>query len=136
MRNTRARTRRRARQGTRRLRRQHGGVEIDVRQILMTQPILNAALAINPAINVAGFKLQKGEQGFPLSRMNRMLTANMNALLEAEPVELKKATSASGKPMGVKIDEVLRPAYEIVNGRHRIARAILTGRATVNATIV
>ena len=108
-----------------------------MRQILLTQPILDAVLTIKPAINVSGFKLQKGEQGFALSRMNSMMKANMNALLKAEPVELKTATSADGKrAIGVTIDEVLKPAYEIVNGRHRIARAILTGRATVTATIV
>lgn len=110
---------------------QHGGGKIDLRQILISQPIADAVAPHD----VSGYKMSRESGGFPLRRLGRMMNANFNALLAEEPVELRKAVSR-GKPMGAKIDGVMKPLYEIVNGRHRIARAIIESRESIDAIIV
>ena len=112
-----------------------GGGEIDLRQIFMTKPIIDAVKIYNPDANTSQFKIMEGEQGFPLSRIERMMQSDFDDLLQREPIELRKVTK-NGRPVGLKIDGVLKQSYEIINGRHRITRAIIEGRNTINATIV
>jgi len=112
-----------------------GTIEVDIRQILLTKPIINAIKEYdtNKTINLDDFKLSKGEQGFNLPRMDRMMIANLD---ELEPVELKIAKTVDGKKIGTKIDGQMKQMYEILNGRHRVARSIIDGRQFVNANII
>ena len=104
---------------------------INIKQIAITEPILNAVKNVNSDIDVNNLTISKeSEQGFGLSRMDRMMEANIDDLLESEPVEVKKIPRA-----GVKVNGKLQQLYTIVNGRHRIARAILTGKNDIPVNI-
>ena len=110
--------------------------EIDLRQILITTPIIQAINEYNPNLNLSEFKFSKNEPGFRLTRMEQMMNSNFDELLQNEPVELKVARRADGKPFGTKIDGVMKKLYEIINGRHRITRAIIEGYKNINAIII
>ena len=110
--------------------------QIDLRQILITKPIINAIKEYEPDIDLSEFKLSKGEQGFRLNRMEQMMESNFDELLESEPVELKVARCPDGKMIGTKIDGTMKKMYEIINGRHRITRSIIEGHKTIKAIIV
>lgn len=109
---------------------------VDLRQILITEPIINAVKEYNPEVDLTEFKLSKGQPGFRLPRMEQMMQSNFDELIQNEPVELKVARNNEGRMIGLKIDGVMKKAYEILNGRHRIARAIIEGRKTINANIL
>lgn len=110
--------------------------EVDLRQILITKPIINAVKEYNPDADLSQFKLSKGEPGFGLSRMEQMMESNFEELLENEPVELKVAKTTEGKMIGAKIDGTMKKMYEILNGRHRITRAIIEGHKTIKAIVI
>lgn len=109
--------------------------EIDIRQILLTKPILDSIEEYNPDIDITKFKLSKGEQGFKLTRMERIMESNFDKLINEDPVEVKVARS-NGKIIGTKIDGVMKKMYEIINGRHRITRAIIDGYKMIKVKIV
>ena len=121
-------------------RRHRGGEKIRIllQQILITQPIINAVQKYRPDfdLDTEGFKMSTKEPGFRLSRMERMMEANIDELLENEPVELEHCFTAEGKKKGRKINGKGVLVYDIVNGRHRIARAIIEGKTEINADIV
>lgn len=108
---------------------------IDLRQILITRPIIEAVLQHNKEANLDEFRLSKGAQGFALKRMENIMQVDFDELLKNEPVELIPARNNQGKIIGIKIDGKLKKAYEILNGRHRIARAIIDNRKKINANI-
>jgi hypothetical protein len=110
--------------------------EIDIRQILLTKPILDSIKEYNPDIDITEFKLSKGEQGFKLTRMGRMMDSDFDKLLDKEPIELKVARTSNGKIIGTKIDGIMKKMYEIINGRHRITRAVINGYKYINANII
>jgi hypothetical protein len=110
--------------------------EVDLRQILITEPIINAIKEYNPDADLSEFKLSRSPPGFRLSRMDQMIQSNFDELIKNEPIELKIAKNNEGKMIGVKIDGRMKKAYEILNGRHRIARAIIDGKKTINAIIL
>ena len=117
----------------------HGGnsnEEIDLRQILITEPIINVIKEYNSVIDLNQFKLSKSNPGFRLPRMEQMMQSNFDELIQNEPIELKIARNNDGKMIGLKIDGTMKKAYEIINGRHRIARAIIDGKKTINAVIL
>ena len=91
--------------------------QIDLRQILITKPIINAIKEYVPDIDLNEFKISKGEQGFRLNRMEQMMESNFDELLENEPVELKVARTPDGKMIGSKIDGSMKKMYEIINGK-------------------
>jgi len=101
---------------------------VDLTQILLTKPMINATRKLRSNINVGKFLKQKGTQGFKLTRLNRMQNANLDKL---EPVVLKKV-----KNRGRKIDGVLRQVYEVIDGRHRISTAIASGKTSIRAKII
>jgi len=109
---------------------QTGGQPINLKNILITPSIIEAVKQYRPGFDpkAEGFKLLAKEKqaGFKLSRMDRMMTANINALVQTEPVELIE--SARHPTLGI--------LYDIVNGRHRVSRAIIDNLPTINATIV
>ena len=110
--------------------------QVDLRQFLLTDQIIQAIKKYNPDLDISMYKQSKLDPGFPLPRMERMMEADFNDLLDREPVEVIQARSSAGKPLGTKIDGVMKPLYEIQNGRHRIARAILEGKQTVPILIL
>ena len=110
--------------------------EIDLQQILITKPMIDAIKMYNPDLDLNEYKLSKGEQGFRLPRMEQMMESNFNELLQNEPVELKVARTQDGKIIGIRIDGIMKKMYEILNGRHRITRAIIEGHKTINAIII
>ena len=87
--------------------------EVDLRQILITEPIIEAVKKIsgNPEFEFHTFKKQRGEQGFPLNRLG--------SLESTDPITLRPV---AGK--GTKIDGSIKQVYEIIDGRHRVAYAI------------
>jgi len=116
-----------------RKRKQHGGKQIDLRQLLMTDPIFTASIQLKgSSINKTPYLKDKGHQGFHLSRVNRMSKANLNKL---EAIEIRPKL-VNGKPVGRKIDGHTMPLYEIVNGRHRVAKALAEGRKTIQVKIL
>jgi hypothetical protein len=121
---------------TKRLKGGNVSEQIDLRQILITTPIINVVKEYNPDIDMSKFKLSKSAQGFKLSRMEQMMESNFYKLLESEPVELKVARTPDGKMIGTKIDGIMKKMYEIINGRHRITRAIIEGHKTIKANIL
>jgi len=105
---------------------------INIKQIAITEPIVNAVKIANSSIDVNNLTISKeADQGFGLSRMDRMMEANIDTLLALEPVEVKKIPR-----MGVKVDGKMQQLYTIVNGRHRIARAILEGKNDIAVKII
>lgn len=110
------------------LKKQIGGEQILLKQIKITKRIIDAINKINPAIDTSVF-LSYTDSTFPLPRMERMMEADFDSLLESQPVDLAKTyetTTINGQKL---------PVYTIQNGRHRIARAILEGKESINATI-
>ena len=98
--------------------------------------MIDAIKIYNPDLDLNEYKLSKGEQGFRLPRMEQMMESNFNELLQNEPVELKVARTQDGKIIGIRIDGIMKKMYEILNGRHRITRAIIEGHKTINAIII
>ena len=113
-----------------------GSEEIEVRQIAITQPIINAVKERAPDLNLDEYKISKEPPGFRLSRMDSMMDADIDSLLQKEPVEVKQSMTSDGKPKGIKIDGVGKKLYEIVNGRHRVARSIIEQKPTINVNIL
>ncbi len=114
---------------SRKLRVQQGGVTVQLIHLLLTEPIVEAITTHRPGFNrrAENFKMSKGEQGFKLSRMDGMMSVlNFDALLTAEPIEIKASMTL---PNGTIL-------YEIQNGRHRVARAIIEQRQHIEATIL
>lgn len=109
---------------------------VDLRQILISVPIINAVKEYDQCADISDYKKTKEPQGYCLSRMDNMLSLNYEKLLEEEPIQLKAAKNLSGKTMGIKIDNKIVPLYEIINGRHRVARAIIEKREKIPAIIV
>ena len=105
-----------------------GSKEVDLQQILLTKPILNATRKLRANVNVSKFLTQRGHQGFKLTRLNRMKNANLDKL---EPVVLRKV-----KGRGRKIDGMLKQLYEVIDGRHRISKAIATGKTRIKARVM
>lgn len=104
---------------------------VDLRQILMTDPIFAAANKIKgESVNRTKYLKNKGEQGFTLARVNRMKEADLNKLLESEPVTLVKLLGR-----GRKINNTMKQLYSIKNGRHRVARSMAENRQTIRARI-
>jgi hypothetical protein len=110
-------------------RKQKGGTikNLDVRQILLTKPIENELRKEN--INLSRFSLQKGHQGFPLSRINTMKKINYNTLIQRNPITVKKTK------YGKNINGEQKQLYELIDGRHRLTRAITLGKKTIKVII-
>ena len=48
---------------------------------------INIIKEYNPQVNLDNYKVSKGEQGFPLTRMDRMMESDFDRLINNEPVE-------------------------------------------------
>lgn len=107
---------------------------INIKQLILTYPISNAVKKIDPSKEITNKLVDDGT--FGLSRMDNMMDLDFDTLIATEPIQIRKALSPDGKPRGIKIDGVGFPLYSIVNGRHRVARALLENREEINAIIV
>lgn len=92
-------------------------VKIDVKKILITDPIVAAAKTVNSSFSPKGFKKQPGEQGFPLPRIATNLKET-----GTPPAIIVKPYGSTGY-------------YEIQDGRHRFAIAIAKGETEIEADI-
>ena len=108
---------------------------MDLRQIIITPPIKKAILEINPEMDLSTFELNKSLAKFPLSRMSLMMSANFEQLLKLNPIEIKPKI-IHGQKMCCLIEGQIKPLYEIINGRHRVARAIIDGHKKINVKIL
>jgi len=104
---------------------------LNLRQLLMTDPIFNGANSLRKTkLNRSLYAKERGEQGFGLARLNRIKTVDLDSLLKTEPIVVKT------KPrMGRKINGTLKQLYSITNGRHRVARSLANNRRTIKARI-
>lgn len=94
-------------------------MQVDINKIMITVRITNAVKKYKPDADLSGFKIVD-DGTLPLNRMSTMMSLNFNDLLEKEPVQLKESYGY----------------YTILNGRHRVARAIIEGRTSINAKIM
>ena len=101
--------------------------KLNIQQVIITQPILDAALELNPIIDTYYFSINKNttSNDFRLNRMDNMMNADFDRLLLKDPVVLKAFKNENGKQFGRKINGKIKPLYEIIDGRHRMCRIIL-----------
>lgn len=110
-------------------------VAINLQQIAVTPCIIDAVKKYAPGIIITNPTPSYIANGFPLARMENMMTiADYDNLLLQEPVKIKKLMK-DGRPVGKKINGTMKPLYEIVDGRHRVARAIIENKETIQATV-
>lgn len=94
-------------------------MEVDINKIMITIRITNAIKKYKPDADLSGFEIID-DGTLPLNRMDNMMSLNFDELLLSEPVQLQESYGY----------------YKILNGRHRIARAIIEGRNKINAKIM
>jgi hypothetical protein len=101
--------------------------KVNIQQVLITQPIIDAALYINPILDTNYLSLGKDifNSGFGLNRMENMMNLNLEDLLLKEPIVLKPLLNKDGKGFGKIINGKKKQLYEIIDGRHRVCRIIL-----------
>jgi hypothetical protein len=104
-------------------------INVDIRQIFITRPMLNIINTRNSGINTRHLSKEKNpsKQGFRLTRSNTMRTLNINSLPPVVLVPSKYGRTIDGKK---------EQLYEIQDGRHRIVESILLGRPTIRAKII
>lgn len=108
-------------------------VKIDLRQILMTDHIMNGADVLKQGpIDRTPYKKERGHPGFPLGRLKNISYAKLKNL---KPISLAHKKH-NGVPIGAKVNGKLVPLYEIQDGRHRVAKALAEGKTTIDAKIV
>lgn len=111
------------------------GQSINIRQLLLTNPIIECATRIRgSAINLTPYTIEKDkhQQGFGLGRLEQIQKANLNSL---EPITIRKKRNSKGRLMGTVINRTMPRVqlYTIVDGRHRVAKALAEGRQTIHA---
>ena len=112
--------------------------QVNIQQVLITQPIIDVALEINPILDIYDLSIAKdnSQNGFKLNRMENMMNADFDELLLKEPIVLKPVYTEDGKRIGKKINGKLKPLYEIIDGRHRICRVILERMTEIECIIM
>lgn len=104
-----------------RTRNQKGGMRLPIRSILMNKQIEKAILSVNPDFKFTGFKKDPTAPDFgSLPRWDSYKNRIAN-ITDYEPIVVNKYKNTS--------------YYQIQDGRHRFAQAILNGSETVNVTI-
>ena len=101
---------------------QTGGVRLPIHSILMNKQIEKAILSVNPEFKFTGFKRDPTAPDFgSLPRWDSYKNRIAN-ITDSEPIVVNNYKST--------------PYYQIQDGRHRFAQAILNGSDTVNVTIL
>ncbi len=93
---------------------------VPISLLLLTKPIINAAKQAGANLKSLSIKMQPNEQGFALSRTNRVIDA-MNNHLILPPIMIKKYNNTS--------------FYEIIDGRHRVAISLANNYTHIPAII-
>ena len=107
---------------------------INLTQLILTFRISEAVKKIDPNKKITNLLVDDGT--FRLSRMDNMMSLDFETLIVSEPIQIRKAVSYDGTAREIVIDGVSLPLYTIVNGRHRVVRALVEDRRTINAVIV
>lgn len=112
--------------------------KLNIQQVLITQPIIDAALEINPILDIYDLSIAKdtSNNGFKLNRMENMMDADFDELLLKKPIKLKPLYTEDGKRIGKKINGKIKPLYEIIDGRHRVCRVILERMTEIECIIM
>lgn len=95
-------------------------VKVNVKNILLTDPIIKAIKTINPGLKLEGFGKYPGEQGFTLPRIDENLQKREEGT-DAPAITLKPYKQTK--------------YYTIQDGRHRFAIAVAKGESEIEATI-
>lgn len=108
--------------------------KLNIRQILITKPILDEVKKKkkNKPSFLSQFTIQKGNQGFPLTRMKSMKTikkSKFKSFIKKNPIIVKSTQ------YGKKIDGEKKRLYELIDGRHRLTRAITLGKKTIQVKV-
>ena len=113
--------------------------KLDLRQILITLPIANAVISLSPQHDLTQFTMSKLPAGFGLNRIDSITALSpkeFDTLLFENPIMVKKAVNSKGNGLGVKIDHKLMQSYELMDGRHRLARAIAENKTTIYIKLI
>jgi hypothetical protein len=112
---------------------------VDLRQILLSPRIIDAIQTIiSPEKDLTSYTMSKLPAGFGLNRFDsimEMSAESFNELLHKEPIQVKKAVNPTGQGLGVKVDGRLLQGYELMDGRHRVARAIAEDKTQIEIII-
>ncbi len=114
-------------------------IEIHPKQIRLTKPIKNAiskylrGLAKNDENFFDEYLELTGKKAAPapLNRMERMMEANYDELINQDPIEVSFVLNENRKKVAhplFKINGKRVPIYDIINGRHRLVRAIIDNK--------
>lgn len=91
-------------------------MEIPLKSILLTKPIVQAVKGLNPSADLKGMKMDPGFPGLPLSRIDQNKDSDTSTM---PPIDVKKVGSY----------------FSVVNGRHRVAISLSKGIPTIPANI-
>lgn len=111
---------------------------VDLRQVLISAHIAKAVHSQRPETDLTPYTMSKLPAGFGLNRFDSMMemsAESFNKLLHKEPIQVKKAVNPVGQGLGVKVDGRLLQGYELMDGRHRVARAIAEGKTQIEVII-
>ncbi len=112
---------------------------VDLRQILLSPRIIDAIKTLlSPETDLTPYTMSKLPAGFGLNRFDSMMemsSEKFNELLHENPIQVKKAVNPAGQSLGVKVDGRLLQGYELMDGRHRVARAIAEGNTKIEVII-
>jgi hypothetical protein len=99
--------------------------KINVENIVLSTQIVKIILKYNSNIKINNHVIYDGT--LPLNRMDSIMACNnFDNLLNIEPIQIKLDY----------IDNNQEKFYRIINGRHRIARAILEDIKEINSIIL
>jgi len=102
-------------------------MQYDLRQILITEPIFTAADTLKgTTVDRTPYLMEKGFQGFPLPRVELFKEDKVQQPIIIEPL----------KNRGRKINGKMLQLYTIIDGRHRVAKALSKDQTTISATIL
>ena len=91
---------------------------IPLKSLIISQQIYRAVLKISPSFDFGEYVIED-DGTFPLSKMETMLNDKLYDTKERPPIDVSK---------GFRY-------YTVVNGRHRVARALALGLESIEAKI-
>ncbi len=100
---------------------------IDISQILVSKPILDAVKSINTEFNGTqlNLKLDNNAGPFALSRIHEYDPTRISSVLEKEPIKVSFV-----------FENDCKSYYTIEDGRHRYAQALAIGLSTIKVRLV
>lgn len=107
-----------------------GNFKIKLKQIQLSRQIEKTIKSINPNIDLDGFNIVN-DGTFRLTRMEDMLKADIKKLLKNEPIQVRTIQNNI-----VNINDQDLQLYEIINGRHRVSKAIIDKLEEIDVQII